>query len=326
MTLHIVDKWVWDFWFAQDGPDYHLFFLQADRALQEESLRHWHVSVGHAVSQDLRRWDILPDALAPSGSPKPGAPEAWDSLTTWTGSVIKHAGRWYMFYTGSRESEQGLIQRIGLATSPDLIHWEKHPGGPLIEADPRWYELLDRSVWHDQAWRDPYVFQHPETGDFHAFITARAKDGPPDGRGVIGHARSRDLLHWDVLPPVTDPGEFGHMEVPQVVRIDGRWYLIFSCPAKHHSQARLARPGAVPQEGTHYFVSDDPLGPYRLLTDAFFAGDAVGTQYSGKLIQGPDGAWQFMAFSNYTAAGDFVGILRDPQPVRVAADGRLLLA
>ena len=77
MALRLPDKWVWDFWLAQDGPDYHTFYLQALRSLQDEKLRHWNVSVGHAVSQNLCDWDILPDALHPSST------EAWDDYTTW---------------------------------------------------------------------------------------------------------------------------------------------------------------------------------------------------------------------------------------------------
>ncbi len=326
MTLHLPDRWVWDFWFAQDGPDFHMFYLQADRALGDEAQRHWNVSIGHAVSQDLRRWEVLPDALAPAGAPPPGEPEAWDSYTTWTGSIIAHAGQWFMFYTGSRHSESGLVQRIGLATSPDLIRWQKHPANPLIEADPRWYELLDRSAWHDQAWRDPYVFQHPTTGLFHAYITARAKDGPPDARGVIGHARSRDLLEWEVLPPVTAPGEFGHMEVPQLLVIQGRWYLVFSCPASEYAYARRDRPGMRHVTGTHYMVADDPLGPFQYITDDYLVGDEAGTLYSGKMIQGPDGAWVYLAFLNKRPDGVFVGDISDPLPVTVHTDGRLSVA
>lgn len=66
MTLRLPDKWVWDFWLAQDGPDYHIFYLQAPRSLQDAHLRHWNASVGHAVSQNLSDWQILPDVLAPS--------------------------------------------------------------------------------------------------------------------------------------------------------------------------------------------------------------------------------------------------------------------
>ncbi len=131
MTLHLPDKWLWDFWFARDGADYHLFYLQADRSLGNPDLRHWHSSIGHAVSQDLMQWEILPDALRPS--PEPGV---WDNYTTWTGSVMQHAGLWYLFYTGSRRSENGLIQRIGLATSTDLMRWTEAAREPAHDAGP----------------------------------------------------------------------------------------------------------------------------------------------------------------------------------------------
>jgi beta-fructofuranosidase len=205
MALRLADQWVWDFWIAQDGPDYHLFYLQAPRALGNPDLRHWSASIGHAMSQDLRNWQVLPPALSTS----PVGSNTWDDYATWTGSVISHDGLWYLFYTGCRRSEQGLIQRVGLATSTDLLHWEKYPANPILTADARWYEQLDRHLWFDQAWRDPWVFQHPDTGDFHALITARANHGPTDERGVIGHAQSVDLIHWEVLPPLVGQGDFG---------------------------------------------------------------------------------------------------------------------
>ena len=221
MGLRLEDKWLWDFWLAQEGPDYHLFYLQAPRSLPDPDLRHWHVSIGHAVSADLRNWEILPDALAPSDG------DAWDDYTTWTGSIIRHEGLWYMFYTGAARAEDGLVQRIGFATSADLITWQKYGGNPVLTADPRWYELLDTDLWHDQAWRDPWLFRHPQTGEFHALITARANQGPADERGVIGHARSADLVQWQVEPPLTPPGEFGYLEVPQLVAMaNGRYSLL----------------------------------------------------------------------------------------------------
>lgn len=325
MALHLPDKWVWDFWFARDGAEYHVFYLQADRALQREEQRHWNVSVGHAVSTDLRRWTVLDDALHPAGEPTDGNDDAWDSYTTWTGSVIQYEDLWYMFYTGSRLSERGLVQRVGLATSPDLLRWEKHPANPLITADPRWYEMLDLDSWHDHAWRDPYVFQHPVTGEFHALMTARShpESAPPDARGVIGHARSSDLIQWEVLPPLTPPGEFGHMEVPQLIHINDRYYLLFSVPYAFYANARKTRLADQLVTGTHYLVADDPLGPYQYITDEFLVGDYAETLYSGKLIQGPDDAWYFLAFANFDADGAFVGDLIDPLPVEVHADGRL---
>jgi beta-fructofuranosidase len=46
-------------------------------------------------------------------------------------------------------------------------------------------------------------------------------------RGVIGHARSTDLLNWEVRPPVTQPAGFGHLEVPQVAVVDRQSLLLF---------------------------------------------------------------------------------------------------
>ncbi len=38
-------------------------------------------------------------------------------------------------------------------------------------------------------------------------MTARSRTGDPAERGVISHARSADLLGWEVLPPLTAPGQ-----------------------------------------------------------------------------------------------------------------------
>ncbi len=318
MVLWIPDKWMWDFWFAQDGPDTHIFYLQAPRALKEEHLRHWNVSIGHAVSQDLIQWEILPDAFTPSNQDG-----SWDDYTTWTGSIIKHAGTWYMFYTGTNRAEKGLIQRIGLATSDDLLNWQRYPGNPIINADPQWYEMLDLDMWYDQAWRDPWIFER--YGTFHAYITARINNGHKSSRGVIGHATSPDLLNWEVQPPITGPGEFGHLEVPQLVEMDGRWYLLFSVTHDEYAEARLARPGVKHQTGTHYLVADHPLGPFRYLTDDFLVGDEIGSLYSGKAIRNPQGYWVFMAFKLFAPGNQFIGELADPLPIYIKSNEQLFI-
>ena len=171
LALHLADRWVWDFWLVHDGAAHHAFYLQAPRSLGDPDLRHWNVSVGHAVSHDLRSWSVLPDALTP------GPPAAWDDFTTWTGSVVRADDRWAMLYTGASRLEEGLVQRIGLAWSDDLVTWHKDDANPVMEADRRWYERLDAGVWHDEAWRDPTVVRDPVTGVYHAFLTARLRQG-----------------------------------------------------------------------------------------------------------------------------------------------------
>jgi beta-fructofuranosidase len=325
MALHRPDKWIWDFWFARDGDDYHLFYLQAPSVLLPHQ-RHHHASIGHAVSTDLRSWTALPDAI------RPGASGAWDDLATWTGSVLEHDGRWHMLYTGISRADRGLVQRIGLAISDDLITWSKHPGNPVMRADPRWYESYDPSGWRDESWRDPWLFRDDEDGHLHALITARSRSGPADGRGVVAHARSLDLVDWEVLPPLTEPGEFAQVECPQLVEIAGFHYVLFSSLGEDHSGARVARLGGPQETGTFAFTSRERYGPYTSPTDPLIARSASPENlYAGRLVEDKQGGWWFMAFlggAREPVDGQFdddtfVGGLTDPYPVVVTTPGEL---
>jgi beta-fructofuranosidase len=316
--LRLDDAWIWDFWFAQDRDDYHVFYLKAPRSLGDADQRHWNARIGHAVSTDLRHWQVLPDALGP------GEPGTFDDLATWTGSVFTHEGRHYLYYTGISRQDDGRVQRIGLATSDDLATWQRiDPAGPILEADGRWYETLDENIWHEEAWRDPWVYQERESGEFRMLLTARAKDGHTTGRGVIGQARSKDLITWEAMEPLVASGEYGHMECPQLIDLDGRYYLLFSVYSWAHSDLRKAR--IEPVTGTHYLVADSPTGPFESLTDTFFSGSPAGHVYAGKIIEDPEGRPVFLAFEQHDQDGHFLGHLADPVPVEVLADGRLII-
>jgi beta-fructofuranosidase len=321
MALRLPDHWLWDFWFAHDGDDVHVFYLQAPRSLGDPELRHRNATIGHAVSKDLRTWRVLPDALAA------GEPGSFDDLATWTGSVIEHDGRWHLFYTGISNAEGGTVQRIGVATSGDLVGWTRE--GVVAEADPRWYEV--RRPGSDAAgrrgpgvdWRDPWVHR-AEDGTFHMLVCARAPDGPLDARGVIGHARSADLRAWEVRPPVPGPREFSQLEVPQLARLGGAWRILFCATGGDHSAARLARAGIVAEHGTHYMTAREMLGPYRLDRDEFLAGGTAGRHYAGRVVR-HDGAWWFLAWRCFDERRVFIGELSDPMPITVDRHGALVV-
>jgi sucrose-6-phosphate hydrolase SacC (GH32 family) len=305
MPLRLDDRWVWDFWFADTGTDYHLFFLSAPRSLIDPNLRHRNASIGHAVSEDLVHWTVLPDALAR------GEPGRWDDIATWTGSVIEAGGTWFMFYTGLSTDSDGLVQRIGLATSQDLTHWERYGQRPIIDADPTWYEMLGDSPWHDQAWRDPWVLADPSGDGYHALICARNRIGPTDARGVIGHAVSADLLTWEVRPPLVSPSGFGHMEVPQVVLTGDSAVLVFSTDVSTVSVARRADQSAT---GTYICRGSGLLGPFAVPESVPFRQRS--SLYSGKLVRQRDGRLALMGFVN-VVDGAFVGEISDPQPIEL---------
>jgi beta-fructofuranosidase len=305
MSLRLPDRWLWDFWFARDGEDVHVFYLQAPRALRNPELRHHNATIGHAVSRDLRSWRVLPDALGP------GPPGDFDDLATWTGSILRHAGAWHLLYTGIARAEDGGVQRVGHARSTDLLRWERL--GAVLEADPRWYERA--------TWRDPWV---ERVGDrFQLLLTAGATSGPPDARGVIGQAWSDDLRSWQAGPPLSAPGEFGQLEVPQRVHLGGAWRILFCATDADHGAARRARRGVVAESGTHYLTSAHRQGPYALDRDEFLVGDpGRGRHYAGRLVEHA-GGWQFMAWRMHDARGAFLGELSDPMPVVVGSGGEL---
>jgi beta-fructofuranosidase len=279
VALRLPDHWLWDFWFAVDGDDVHVFYLQAPRALGDPELRHRNATIGHAVSRDLRRWEVLPDALGP------GPPGAFDDLATWTGSVVRHDDRWQLFYSGIARAEDGRVQRIGLATSGDLIAWERH--GLLLEADTRWYDR--------EHWRDPWVEWDPERGRWDMLICATH-----DGRGILAHAHSPDLRTWETGPPLSPPTAHTQLEVPQLLPAHAGWRVLFS-------DVHVG-------SGIHCLSAPARLGPYGAESRDLFPDARPRHRYAGRVLE-HRGERLLLAWLMDDDGGVFVGELSDPIPL-----------
>jgi beta-fructofuranosidase len=316
--LHLDDHWIWDFWIVDDGPDHHLFFLKAPRSLGDPDLRHHHAVVGHAVSSDLVGWRLLPDALAP------GPRGAWDDGAPWTGSVIHHDGRWYLLYTSTSTADGGTVQRIGAAVSDDLVRWARHEHNPVLTADRRLYESYGDGDWFDEAWRDPWLLADPSGDGVLAYICARVRAGSSDERGAIGLARTADLVNWTVHPALYAPGEFAQMEVPQMVNVGSRWYLLFCTPDWSHSRCWIERTGRAPATTTHYVMATSPTGPFTTMPEPLTPEAESGVLYAGKLHATGE-RLIFLATQLHDADGNFAGDLTDPRPVTIEHDGRLVV-
>ncbi len=320
MVIALQDKWIWDSWYAHDGVRHHGFFLQADKALGDPDLRHFNVSQGHAVSDDLVNWTHLGTMFAPSTQP------AWDDFTTWTGSVVQDdAGGWHLFYTGSTRAEDGLYQRIGHAVSADLHSWVRVGDGLCLDLTGPVADLYEKDHaighWHDRAMRDPWVMRDPDGAGWLMYFTARAPGiAEPNAGGAIGFATSPDLREWTLQPPVF-VGGFGQLEVPQVFQVGPKWYCLFCTSGFQWSTDYAASHPQSPVTGNHYLMADHPRGPWHVAPGRFFDGAMPCVRYAARIVATPDGL-RIMGFAD-GGHDRFGGYVMDPESVTVGPDGLL---
>jgi beta-fructofuranosidase len=326
-VLRLDDQWIWDSWVADDGELYHVFFLQAPRALGDPGLRHVHATVGHATSRDLVTWDYLGQCLGP-------AEAGFDDLGIWTGSVVRaDAGgrnRWWMFYTAISTAGHHIYdQRVGAAVSDDLHTWQRVSEQPTLMVDGRWYKTLHLDppgttgpdlATVSETWRDPLVLPDPDGDGWHMLVTARAVGAGRNDDGVVAHATSRDLAAWHVGPPLAEPGAgFGQLEVLQSKVIDGRPVLVFTCHPDEMTRERVAASGwfctwSIPSPGV--------LGPWDATKARPFTADPE--LFAAPLVQLRDGSWVIIGFRNLEHRGEDGFFLHDPIPVTVDDDGYLV--
>ncbi len=305
--LYLDDWIIWDFWLAPrldaDEP-FHCYFLEAPRSLPDPEMRHDLARIGHATSFDLIDWTYHGEILPL------GEPGEWDDMTQWTGSVVRRDGEAYLFYTGRSHTETGLVQRVGLAFSHDLMAWQKFDGNPVLEAVAPWYAAPAEDGSARSDCRDPWIIRHDD--QWLMYYTASAAGEPLASRGVVGIATSPDLLTWTPGPPVALPGLFGEIEVPQVFPLGDRWAMLF-CTAQH---AELDGRRAT-WIGTHYFLADSPFGPFELAPEPLLFADDRGTNYAARAVLDPWLGNVMLAFRRSGEDGKFVGALIDPLPLTV---------
>jgi predicted GH43/DUF377 family glycosyl hydrolase len=109
------------------GGRFYMFYLGMDRAHRQR--------LGVAQSQDAIRWE----KLRTNPILELGAPGAFDEQGLGEPAVWSSGGSYWMLYTGRDRAEH---RRLGLAKSPDGIHWERDSSLPPIAGSADW----DRSV------------------------------------------------------------------------------------------------------------------------------------------------------------------------------------
>jgi predicted GH43/DUF377 family glycosyl hydrolase len=145
-----------------------------------------------------------------------GAPGSRDSAAVCVPMVLRHGGKWHMWYTGSRKREEGI--HTFYATSPDGLRWDKYEGNPVLPTIPN-------STWETSVVSRPYV--RVEHGIFKMWYSMRGKTYR------IGYDESGDGIHWERSPqnPILQVSPSGWdsdmVEYPEIDVVDGvyrMWY------------------------------------------------------------------------------------------------------
>jgi predicted GH43/DUF377 family glycosyl hydrolase len=131
-------------------------------------------------------------------------PEEWDSVSVRQNGLWKEGDIYYLFYSGEYSSNSyDHHWQIGVATSEDMIHWEKYDGNPILttgkigEWDSFWVMYPDI-----QKIRNTYYMTYMGCHMEKKFIPKPrvliyTERGPaPPWHMEIGVATSKDLINW----------------------------------------------------------------------------------------------------------------------------------
>jgi hypothetical protein len=277
------DQQVWDFCLVRHEGQYNVFYHTIPPLVQNPAAAD---TIWHAVSSDLRRWEILGPAVT-------SGPGWWDEAAIWAPDVVfdENTGRWAMLYTGVG---QGMVQRACLAWSTDLATWEKSAANPVFEPDSVTYYWSPSQNW--SSFRDPFLYYDGQA--WNMLSTAHLRlGGEPDGRRAIVHRSvSNDLENWQ------DAGAFFEHDgaIGQTYDFESVQYLVRD--GWHHLFFTEQDP-TIEHHYTSHLMATDPSGwtmADRTIVDAGWAPEIkpfttrTDTDIFARLTKGQDprdGSW-----------------------------------
>ena len=267
---------------------YHLFHLIIPN----------HDYIAHAVSRNGISWKRVNNALFV------GHPGEWDDDMLWTMHVCEVGDKFEMYYTGLQRKDRGVISRIGLAESENLLDWKKNKKNIFpIEPKGIFYETATTNPRTWLSFRDPFRFEHK--GEVYLLLGARTIAGPVSRRGCIGMVKiTNDIV--ELMPPLLYPMVYDDIECPCVFELHGRFYLL----------------GSIREDiKVRYWFAPDFFGEYHS-----FHADVLLPQgnYAARIVQDGD---HLLVYNFFYAYGRIDALRVLPPPKELDADdkGRLIL-
>jgi hypothetical protein len=199
---------------------FHLFYIRKNQYLLDQNTEK---NIGHAVSDTLSGWTVIDTAAIRTRGGR------WDSLHVWAPSIVRKGLTYHMFYTGVDKDGN---QRIGIATSTDLVHWAQ--GDSVLEVTPTHTQQIPwadptpspgTAPYHGKTQlRDPFVMEDPDSsGDWLMyFVTVPSRFSP---EMVVGVARSHgNFTSWGETFPLWNT----HRSWPRPQALGGGPYVVES--------------------------------------------------------------------------------------------------
>lgn len=269
-----------DFTIVKRDGWFHCFYIRRDSSVPYDSTER---DFGHAISRDLYLWNHLPPVLAV----RPGH---WDNAKVWAPDIREVDGVYYMFYTGVTHEPGAFMayQRIGLATSTDLMTWNRLDEPLLSCAEVRW-AFCDPQQYTGGEFRDAFVMPDGDGPGWLMYYTARPSSFPD--YYIAGMAASEgDLTQWTNREPlwITHNTWSGSsvVESPHVFKHDSLYYLVFT--GNGDQPLRLA-------------TGTDPSGPVETWTYRGTLAEMLQLNTSVWIASEyfVDGTHEYFAFINY---------------------------
>lgn len=153
------------------------------------------IGIAWCEDEDLKRWHRLERPIMVPEEKYP-----WESGGLYKECLVEKDGIFYMLYNAKDSPADGSLwlEQIGLATSKDLIHWEKYPQNPVLK--------VSEGGIDSQFISDPFV-----VSDGDLWINFYYTFDGIIARGNVGY--SRDLIHWEKYGGILlDHGEKGSID------------------------------------------------------------------------------------------------------------------
>lgn len=216
---------MWDAWYLNLNDTVHAFHLK------NHAGENW--NVGHLRTQDLLHFQPLRDVL--ETLPEEQYPD--DCLGKFTGCAVEKDGICYLYYT-MRDSVRS--EKIGLATSDDMEHFAEYPHNPVLTPDPNLFVVHPRGEKTDC--RDMLIVYDDASRKYYGYFAAMANVAGRGELGVIGVVESTDLIAWRNQKIVYVPEFNGVVEVPNVFRLNGKWYMTLMTSSQYGSRGATNDP------------------------------------------------------------------------------------